>query len=144
MDSLQLQLCDIQGRLFELSGREGYKSESFIKNTMSSPVAEGLDSLYNRYQWAGEEYLLEELTETVPGMKMGTPYPQEVLYWTGYLYRYWQIEKGIASAKIVKIAPPAAMKRNYTMFHTMDPLMAIEDLTELHAQKKSANRNGSC
>ena len=61
MDSLQLKLCDIQGRLFELSLNAGFDSKSFIKAFMTSSVAEDLDSVYNRMQWAGEEYLLEEL-----------------------------------------------------------------------------------
>ena len=42
MTSLQLQLCDIQGRLFELSGKKGYDSISFIKTFMLSHVAKGL------------------------------------------------------------------------------------------------------
>lgn len=29
-----------------------------------------------------------------------------------------------------------AMKRNYMMFHTMDPELAIEDLIEIKRQKK--------
>ena len=60
MDSLSLKLCDIQGRLFELSSKQGYDSESFVSFFMKSEVAKDLDSTYNRMQWAGEEYLLEE------------------------------------------------------------------------------------
>lgn len=62
MDELQLKLCDIQGRLFELSAENSYESENFTKIFMTSEVAKALDSAYNRMQWAGEEYLLEELT----------------------------------------------------------------------------------
>ena len=29
------------------------------------------------------------------------------------------------------------MKRNYMMFHTMDPELAIEDLKEIHNQKSN-------
>ena len=31
MDGIQFKLCDIQGRLFELSGTKGYDSATFIK-----------------------------------------------------------------------------------------------------------------
>ena len=31
---------------------------------MNSETAKALDSTYNRMQWAGEEYLLEEVIET--------------------------------------------------------------------------------
>ena len=58
MNSLELQLCDIQVRLFELSGRNNYDSECFIKAFMLSDTAKRLDMKYNRLQWAGEEYLL--------------------------------------------------------------------------------------
>lgn len=91
MDSLELKLCDIQGRLFELSGKNGYASVPFITAFMNSAVAEDLDAAYNRMQWTGEEYLLEELTDTVPLDKSGSVFANEVLYWAGYLYRYWQI-----------------------------------------------------
>lgn len=39
MDSLQLKLCDIQGRLFELSAQQGYDSEKFVPFFMKSEVA---------------------------------------------------------------------------------------------------------
>ena len=61
MNRIELKLCDTQGRLFEKSFDEGYDSESFIRSFMNSSVAENLDSTYNRMQWAGEEYLMEEL-----------------------------------------------------------------------------------
>ena len=54
MDELQLKLCDIQGRLFELSADKNYGSENFVKTFMISDVAKALDSTYNRMQWEGE------------------------------------------------------------------------------------------
>ena len=50
MNSLELQLCDIQGRLFELSGRNNYESEGFIKTFMLSDTAKILDMKYNPLQ----------------------------------------------------------------------------------------------
>ena len=61
MESLWLQICDIQGRLFKLAWKAGYDSEDFMKQFMRSRVARDLDSEYNRMQWAGEEYLLEDV-----------------------------------------------------------------------------------
>lgn len=52
MDSFELKLCDIQGRLFERS--IVYASEGFIRDFMNSKVAEHLDSPYNYLQWMGE------------------------------------------------------------------------------------------
>lgn len=140
MDSLALQLCDIQGRLFERSARMGYDSLPFIKAFMQSRVARDLDSVYNRMQWAGEEYLLAELADEVDLPANNDILPDDVLYWIGYLYRYWHYETGEDSARIYRQAPAETMQRNYLMFHTMDPGLAIEDLKEIHGQKTRAGR----
>ena len=138
MDELQLKLCDIQGRLFELSAEKKLPSASFIKAFMTSETAKALDSRYNRMQWMGEEYLLEEVLSSAGNALSGAGevYQKDVLYWIGYIYRYWHYYTGESSAKILRQAPAATMKRNYMMFHTMDPVVAIEDLKELHQQKK--------
>ena len=138
MNEIQLKLCDIQGRLFELSAEKKYDSGAFIKAFMTSDVAKELDSTYNRMQWAGEEYLLEEVAacagETLTSK--GEIFSADVLYWIGYIYRYWHYYTGEDSAKIYKQAPALTMKRNYMIFHTMDPALAIEDLKEIHNQKQ--------
>ena len=138
MDELQLKLCDIQGRLFELSAEKKLPSASFIKAFMTSETAKELDSRYNRMQWMGEEYLLEEVLSSAGNALSGAGevYQKDVLYWIGYIYRYWHYYTGESSAKILRQAPATTMKRNYLMFHTMDPVVAIEDLKELHQQKR--------
>ena len=50
MNELQLKLCDIQGRLFELSAEKKFNSADFIKTFMTSDTAKELDSTYNRMQ----------------------------------------------------------------------------------------------
>lgn len=138
MDEIALKLCDIQGRLFELSADKGYGSVAFVKAFMTSDTAKALDSEYNRMQWMGEEYLLEEVV-TAAGNEVianGEVFPKDVLYWIGYIYRYWHYYSGEGSAKIYKQAPVETMKRNYMIFHTMDPVVAIEDLKEIHRQKQ--------
>lgn len=137
MDELQLKLCDIQGRLFELSAEKKYSSAAFAKAFMTSDTAKALDSEYNRMQWAGEEYLLEEVVSAAGDSLTtdGEIYDTDILYWIGYIYRYWHYYSGEDSAKIYKQAPVETMKRNYMIFHTMDPVLAIEDLKEIHNQQ---------
>lgn len=136
MNELQLKLCDIQGRLFELSAEKKLPSAAFIKAFMTSKTAKELDSRYNRMQWMGEEYLLEEIVSSAgQGLSgLGEVYQKDIMYWIGYLYRYWHYYTGESSAKIIKQAPAATMKRNYMMFHTMDPVLAVENLKEIHSQ----------
>ena len=139
MGILQSKLCDIQGRLFEMSADKEYDSVTFIKQFMNSNLAHNLDSEYNRMQWAGEEYLMEELADECAQLLThhGTLFTKDELFWMGYIYRYWHFYTGEDSRKIYKQAPVETMKINYYMFHTMSPEMAIDDLKEIYKQKKS-------
>ena len=130
------QLCDIQGRLFELSLTHGYDSPAFINTFMNSRAAAALDDTYDRLQWAGEEYILEELEEESGGLKKaGETYPAEVMYWAGYTYRYWHYYTGETSQEIYKTADAKTMDECWLGFHTLDVAMAIDDLKEIFDQK---------
>ena len=101
MDNFTLekrQLCDIQGRLFELALKNGFDCPAFIASFMNSQTAAALDDVYDRLQWAGEEYILEELNDEVSGLKKAGPtYTLEEMYWIGYTYRYWHYYTGEVS-----------------------------------------------
>ncbi len=131
------QLCDIQGRLFELALKNGYDCPAFIKTFMNSHSAIALDDTYDRLQWAGEEYILEELNEESGGLKKaGETYSIEVMYWAGYLYRYWHYYTSESSKEIYKIADAKTINECWLGFHTLDIEMAIDDLKELYMQKQ--------
>lgn len=104
---------------------------------MNSEVAEHLDSPYNKYQWMGEEYLLAELKDEKKLCSDGEKYSTEILYWIGYLYRYWACSRNEKSRNIFQQAPAKTMKRNYQAFHTFDPDMAIDDLIEICRQRQT-------
>ena len=137
MDAFELKLCDIQGRLFELFLSTDYDAESLVKAFMNSELAKNLDSEYNRMQWAGEEYLLEELIATCKDKLTikKESVSKEVLFWTGYVYRYWHFYTKEDRAKIYKQASFETMNVNYLMFHTMDVEVAIDDLKEIYKQR---------
>ena len=131
------QLCDIQGRLFELALKNGYDCPAFIKTFMNSHSAIALDDTYDRLQWAGEEYIHEELNEESGGLKKaGETYSIEVMYWAGYLYRYWHYYTSESSKEIYKIADAKTINECWLGFHTLDIEMAIDDLKELYMQKQ--------
>ena len=132
MTSIELQLCDIQGRLFKLSARRGISSAEFIKVFMKSATAKALDSTYNRMQWAGEEYLLEEIIDEAGDRfkKSGEVYAERLIYWIGYIYRYWHYVTGESSKEIYKQVPVKVMRQNYERFYTMTLEEVIEVLKE--------------
>lgn len=146
MENLTLekrQLCDIQGRLFELALKMGYDCPSFIDAFMNSRSAAALDDVYDRLQWAGEEYILEELDEEAHGLKKaGITYDIEVMYWAGYTYRYWHYYTNEYSREIYQIADAETMKECWPGFHTLDVEMAIDDLKEIYRQKCENIRGG--
>lgn len=131
------QLCDIQGRLFELALTQGYDCPTFIKAFMNSQTAAALDDTYDRLHWAGEKYILEELNEEMDGLlKSNNTYSREVMYWTGYVYRYWHYYTEETSKQIYQIADAELMNSCWLGFHTLDVEMAIDDLHEIHRQKQ--------
>lgn len=136
LDLQKRQLCDIQGRLFELAQKNGYDCPAFIQAFMNSRAAAALDDIYDRLQWAGEEYILEELDDEVNGLKKaGAVYSLEVMYWAGYLYRYWHYYTKESSREIYQIANAKTMNECWLGFHTFDVEMAIDDLKEIHRLK---------
>lgn len=124
----ELDLCDVQGNLFQLAAENGYDSEAFIDAFMQSKVAEGLDSDYNRLQWSGEVYILHRLEEETALAKGGEPVDPEALFWAGYICRYWHFATGESSRDIHAIADARRLITVYPGYHTLDCDMAIRRL----------------
>lgn len=133
---LRRSLSQMQGSLFEMSGMQGYDSETFIKVFMNSKIAEGLDSDFDFTQWAGKEYIMERMKEEYPEgfLNQGIVFDNETLYWAGYLYRYWHFYTGESSRQIYRQADAQTVNTMYFGYHTLDIEMAIDCLKE--AKKK--------
>ena len=136
--SLQLTLCDTQGKLFELSGERGYDSETFIKSFMTTDISKDMDKDFHHVQWAGKEYIMSRMEDenSAAISNNGIVFDNETLYWTGYIYRYWNIYTGESSKDIYKQAPAKTMQTVYLMYHTMSPELAIDRLKESYNEKK--------
>lgn len=127
------QLCDIQGRLFELALKAGYDCPFFIEAFMNSKVAAALDDVYDRMQWAGEEYILEELNDEVGGLKKtGISYSMEVSTGADIRTATGIIIQGSAVMKYIKLPMQETMNDAGPGFHTLDVEMAIDDLKEIY------------
>ena len=135
LDMFELQLCEIQGRLFERSSIKNLDSGDFIEKFMNSKTCEFMDLPYDRLQWAGEEYILENLLEETDVKPVGEMYDKEELFWAGYVYRYWHFLTGENGREIYNQAKARKMKGCYFGFHILDAAMAIENLKEIHRQE---------
>ena len=135
LDSLSLQLCDIQGRLFALACEQGCASVPFVEAFMRGKTAEALDRPYDRAQWMGEEYLFEEVDEAAGGLpRTDGILAEDVMYWMGYTYRYWHFYTGESSCDMYAVADVHVMARVYPGFHTLDVEVAIDRLREMAAE----------
>ena len=141
-DSLQLELSDMQGQLFEMSIEKGLDSETFIKVFMLSNIAKKIDSEFNHLQWAGKEYIMEQiLDELKDKLKFdGEFYDKDTMYWTGYIYRNWHYYTGESSKEIYKQAPAKTMRITYFPYHTMSVEMAIDRLKESYKEKQNKSK----
>ena len=138
LDSLSLQLCDIQGRLFVYACEQGCASVPFVEAYMLGYTAAAFDRPYDRAQWMGEEYLFEEVDEASGGLpRTKDSFPEETLFWMGYTYRYWHFYTGESSREIYATASANTMALVYPGFHTLDVEVAIDRLREMGSEKRS-------
>lgn len=139
LNGFERQLCDIQGRLFERSLEKNLDSADFIKKFMNSKTCEFLDMPYDRLQWAGEEYILENLQDEISVKSAGKVFGKEELFWIGYVYRYWHLLTGESSRNIYEQSDSRQMNDCYLGFHALDVAMAIDNLKEIKRQGYSLN-----
>ena len=130
MTMLELALCNVQGRLFQLAATSGYDPVAFVDAFMQSEVAVGLDSDYNRLQWSGEIYILHRMEEELSLTKGGDSVDPEALFWAGYLTRYWRLTTGETSREIHAVADARRLLTVYPGYHTLDCDLAIRKLKE--------------
>ena len=137
INGFERQLCDIQGRLFERSLKKGLDSVDFMEKFMKSKTCAFLDMPYDRLQWAGEEYVLENLLDEIHVQPAGDIFGNEVLFWAGYVFRYWHLLTGEDSCDIYAQTGASRMRDCYLGFHTLDVSMAIENLKEINRQEQA-------
>ena len=101
---------------------------------MNSKTCQFFELPYDRLQWAGEEYILEDLLEETAVKHAGRQFGNEEMFWIGYTYRYWHYLSGESGREIYTQANALRMKECYLGLHTLDPVLAVEDLKEIHRQ----------
>ena len=133
----ELRICEIQGEIFVLSIEETEcSSPIFVRRYMKSRIANRMDTGMFFMEAIESSDLLEELNQEYGATEYGkVKYPQEIMYWMGYLYRYWSYALDIRSSSIFNIASAREMSELYAAYHTMSPEQAIERIYEAHGMK---------
>lgn len=128
-DRIDLCLADMQGRLFENSRKYNFDSEIFIEVFMNSDIAKDLDSKISIKKLADDKIIMKKFLESSKKKlsTIGHSFDGEILYWIGYVYRYWNILTGESSKDIYKKAPVRLMEEKYDEYHLVD----IEDVIDI-------------
>ena len=124
-----LELCRIQGRIFENSRQDTDSSPVFIRRFMYSDTARRMDEGGYLFESANDMILRED-TAAGSSNPRKVCFSAEELYWIGYIYRYWAIMTGTPSKKIFRIAPSREMRSLYYPYHSLSPEKAIGRILE--------------
>lgn len=112
-DRIDLCLAGMQGRLFENWRKYNFYSEIFIEVFMNSDIAKDLDSKISIKKLADDKIIMKKFLGSSKKKlsTIGHSFDEEILYWIGYVYRYWNILTGESSKDIYKKAPVRLMGR---------------------------------
>lgn len=132
IDSQGLEECRFQAAVFQESlERCACSSAVFIRRFMYSSVARRLDAGGFLFESSSTEavfdYLDEEYGETAYG---SVKLDADILYWVGYMYRYWAYTLAMSSVQIYKLCGAREMAGLYYSYHSLDPAQAIERIME--------------
>ena len=126
------ELCRMQGALFEASLELcACSSPVFVRRFMNSRLAVRFDDGAVRFEASTMSALADELeAQYGPSTYGRARYGAEVMYWMGYVYRYWCIRSGLSSKRVYKIIQAREMGELYYPYHSLDPVQAIERICE--------------
>ena len=126
-DEKGLMISSQQGNLFmESINTFSGSSYSFIKTFMNSDIVMNIDNTNE----INTSSIIEDLNKYKSIKRGNIKMNPDVIYWIGYIYRYWAYVYNESSKRIYEIADAKQMERIYEPYHTMDPRKAIERIYE--------------
>lgn len=132
IDKDGLSLCTLQGNVFASSlDNAECSSKIFMRRFLNSKVAREFDSSSILDGTLTIKDIFFELEEEFGKTSYGREkYDREVLFWIGYIYRYFAYTYNLTSKYVYKIVKPSELNELYYVYHTFDPKVAIERILE--------------
>lgn len=126
-------LCKMQASLFA-----NYKSFSncspyvFIRRFMNSDLAKRFDDTTVLLESSCNETLILEVDEQYGRTAFGknVSLDKDLLYWVGYVYRYWSYIYEVPSATLFQHVQPKILIDRYPLYHSMDVEYVVERICE--------------
>ncbi len=98
---------------------------------MNSDLAKRIDAGGIMFESTDVSNAFQELEDQYGVSVYGSEkYATEELRWIGYLYRYWCYVSEKTSKQLYKEVKPERLRKLYLPYHSLDPLQAIERITE--------------
>lgn len=96
---------------------------------MNSDIAKDLDSKISIKKLADDKIIMKKFLGSSKKKlsPIGHSFDEEILYWIGYVYRYWNILTGESSKDIYKKVSVRLMEVKYDEYHLVD----IEDVIDI-------------
>ena len=132
LDTLDLNLCRIQGDIFEKSIQKlNCSSQIFIRRFMNSKIATTLDNKSYLTQSNNIDEVYDELEEEYGPFNYGKEkFSMNEMQWIGYVFRCMSIVYNLSSKAIYKMFPANDVRSYYNIFHTFDIVQAAERMLE--------------
>ena len=127
-----LLMFNMQAELFERSvDKVNTSSEVFVRRFMNSNVAREFDSGAILDDTKSIQAIFCEIEEEYGESDYGSiKYNKDVMYWCGYLYRYFSYLYELSSKQAYKYLPLKYVSSTYEAYHTLDVKQAIDRLLE--------------
>jgi hypothetical protein len=131
LNGFEIAVCENQAALFrDCQWDFSVDAFDFIDKFMNSSVAESMDKDISVFHNNGTKQIGEAvLRECEVQAHGGEYYNPDVLYWAGYIYRYWCWWLGESSREIYNYADIRRLSSAYGL-HVLSPEGAIRKLKE--------------
>ena len=132
LNSDEIKLCQLQGKLFEYSvDKTNYSSSMFIRRFMYSNIVDSFDDKTFIILSQSFDNILEELDKqygsTIYGSKK---YTKDQMYWIGYIYRCFAIIYKLSSKQVYRLIGANEIVKYYNVYHTFDIVEATNRIAD--------------
>lgn len=132
IDKDGLSLCKLQGDVFVSSlDNTNCSSEIFMRRFMTSKISKEFDSLAILDDSLTILEIIQKIDDEFGKTSYGRiKYEKEVMFWIGYIYRYFAYTYDLSSKFVYKIIKPKELNERYYVYHSFDPSIAIERILD--------------
>jgi hypothetical protein len=126
-ESFMLTQCKIIGCCFRESGYEQLDSDLFAEQFLTSDYGISILTDIRLSEYADAKFMLEGLIRELKPKK-GLVYDTDVLWLSGYVYKYWVSTRDADPRDVYKLAPIRLFANRYEFYHTQGFEYIIDDI----------------